>query len=98
MSKLVLGILCGLAFGLVAVATMIPLKFEDKTRAMLGAFLNRFAVGLVIAVADLPGPGWLRGLGIAVLLSLPDAIITRSFVPIMGLGAVGGIIIGLIAG
>jgi hypothetical protein len=33
-----------------------------------------------------------------VLLSLPDAIITKAFAPILILGAVGGLVIGLIVG
>ena len=78
MTKLTLGILCGLVFGGLAVATMIPLSFDDKRAAMLGAFLNRFAIGLVIGVAALPLPGWLSGLLFGLLLSLPDALITSS--------------------
>jgi len=31
-------------------------------------------------------------------LSLPSAIITRAYTPIIGIGAVGGLIIGLIVG
>jgi hypothetical protein len=31
-------------------------------------------------------------------LSLPSAIITRAYAPIIGIGAVGGLIIGLIVG
>jgi hypothetical protein len=38
------------------------------------------------------------GLIFGVLLSLPDAIITKAFAPILILGAVGGTIIGLIVG
>ncbi len=30
MSKIILGIVCGIVFGAVSVATMIPLQFEDK--------------------------------------------------------------------
>jgi len=28
---------------------MLPLTFNDKTAALAGAFLNRFAIGFVIA-------------------------------------------------
>jgi hypothetical protein len=98
MSRLLLGILCGAAFGAVSVATMIPLAFEDKAAAMTAAFLNRFAIGLVIAVADLPLPGWLKGLLLALLLSLPDAIITKAWAPILILGAIGGLVIGWVTG
>ena len=96
MTKLTLGMLCGLVFGSLAVATMIPLSFSDKRAAMLGAFLNRFAIGLVIGAATLPLPGWLSGLLFGLLLSLPDAIITKAYAPIIGLGTLGGLIIGAV--
>lgn len=98
MSKATLGLLCGLLFGAVSVATMIPLPFEDKRAAMLGAFINRFAIGVVIGVAALPFPGWLIGLLFGLLLSLPDAIITKAYAPIIGLGTIGGLIIGFVVG
>jgi len=50
----------------------------------------------VIILIDIPCSGWLIGLTIGILLSLPAAIITKLFVPILGIGAVGGVIIGLI--
>ena len=97
MAKLPLGILCGLIFGGVDVALMIPLSFPDKRAAMLGAFIARFALGFVICNIKLPWPGWLAGLLLGILLSLPDAIITKAFAPILASGAVGGLIIGWIA-
>src|SRR6476619_7273278 len=93
MSKLLLGLLCGLLFGAVSVATMIPLSFEDKRAAMLGAFINRFAIGVVIGASELPFPGWLTGLLFGLLLSLPDAIITKAYAPILGLGTLGGLLL-----
>ncbi|MEP7187861.1 MAG: hypothetical protein ABI901_01565 [Roseiflexaceae bacterium] len=96
MSRILLGIICGIVFGALAVATMIPLRFEDKRGAMLGAFLNRFAIGLVIGATILPVAGWLQGLLFGVLLSLPDAIITKAYAPILVLGSIGGVIIGVV--
>jgi hypothetical protein len=96
MSRLVLGVICGLGFGALAVATMLPMSFPDKRAAILAAFLNRFAIGFVIGAVRLPWPGWAVGLGIGVLLSLPDAIITKAVAPILGMGAVGGLIVGAI--
>ena len=98
MSRILIGIICGAAFGTFSVATMIPLKMENKNTAMMGAFTNRFAVGFVICVSSLPFSGWLNGLILSLLLSLPDAFITKSWIPIMTLGAVGGAIIGYVAG
>ena len=77
---------------------MIPLKLEDKRTAMVGAFTNRFAIGFVIGATDLPMAGWLNGLLFGLLLSLPDAIITKAWIPIMVLGAIGGVVIGLVIG
>lgn len=98
MSKLLLGTICGLVYGGLSAATMIPLEFSDKRAALLGAFLNRFAIGFVIGAARLPLPGWAQGLIFGILLSLPDAIITKAYAPILILGAVGGLVIGFIVG
>jgi hypothetical protein len=96
MKRLTLGIVCGVVFGAVAVAMMIPLKFDDKAAAMTGAFINRFAIGFVLGAVNLNWPAWAQGLVIGLLLSLPDAIITKAYAPILGMGVVGGIIIALV--
>jgi hypothetical protein len=98
MSRLWLGTSCGLVYGALSAASMLPLSFEDKSAALAGAFLNRFAIGFVIGAARLSMPGWAQGLIFGVLLSLPDAIITKAYAPIMILGAVGGVSIGFIVG
>jgi len=99
MSRLMLGTICGLVYGALSAASMLPLTtFTDKTAALTGAFLNRFAIGFVIGAARLPLPSWATGLVFGILLSLPDAIITKAFAPILILGAVGGLIIGWIIG
>jgi hypothetical protein len=97
MSRIPLGILCGLIFGGVDAAMMIPLAFPDKRAALLGAFIARFALGFVICNIRLPWPGWAVGLFLGILLSLPDAIITKAMAPILASGAIGGLIIGWIA-
>lgn len=98
MSRLLLGTICGLIYGALSAASMIPLEFPDKKAALAGAFLNRFGIGFVIGAAQLPVPSWANGLIFGLLLSLPDAIITKAYAPILILGAVGGLIIGLIVG
>ena len=94
MSTELKGVLAGVAFGLVSVGLMLPLPFPDKRTALTAAFLNRFAIGLVIGCVRLPSPGWLTGLAFGLLLSLPDAMITNAFVPITVIGSLGGLIIG----
>ena len=95
MSPLLSGLVSGLIFGLISVGMMLPMSFPDKTAALLGAFLNRFGIGLVIALVQLPSwPGWMIGLVFGLLLSLPSAIITKAYAPILIIGALGGLIIG----
>lgn len=86
MSRLLLGAVCGLVYGALSAAYMLPLTFTDKRAALAGAFLNRFAIGFVIVAARLLLPGWAQGLVFGVLLSLPDAIITKAFAPSSSLG------------
>jgi hypothetical protein len=95
MSSLSVGVLGGLVFGLVAVLCMLPLEFPDKGAALSAAFLNRFAIGVAIGAAQIAWPGWTVGLMFGLLLSVPDAIITKAWAPIIGMGAVGGVLIGL---
>ena len=95
MSRLAVGLICGLIFGAVDVALMLPMSFPDKRTALLAAFLSRFGIGLVIPLVNLPiWPGWLVGVTFGVLLSLPDAIVTKAYVPILIGGAIGGLVIG----
>ncbi len=99
MDKLTIGLICGFAFGSIDVLIMLPLKFDDRRKrleAMSGAFIDRFMLGFLIPNIDLdihPAiTGGLLGLG----LSLPSAIITRAYAPIIGIGIAGGIILGFI--
>jgi hypothetical protein len=95
MSKVILGLISGVIFGALDVGLMLPMSFPDKTTALLGAFTSRFAIGFVIGCVQLPSwPGWAVGLLFGVLLSIPDAIITHKYPPILIGGAVGGLIIG----
>jgi hypothetical protein len=95
MSNLTAGLISGIIFGAVSVAMMLPMSFPDKPVALLAAFLNRFAIGLVIGCVIIPSwPGWAIGLLFALLLSLPAALITKAYAPILTIGAIGGVIIG----
>jgi hypothetical protein len=105
MPRLALGLLAGLVYGALSALSMIPLEFADKRAALLGAFLNRFSIGVVIgAVVGAPQidalrlPPWAIGLAIGVLLSAADAVITRAYAPILILGALGGALIGWLVG
>jgi hypothetical protein len=95
MSRVAVGLIAGLIFGAVDVALMLPMSFPDKRTALVAAFLSRFGIGLVIPLVNLPTwPGWLVGVTFGVLLSLPDAVVTKAYVPILISGAIGGLVIG----
>ena len=88
------GVIAGLVFGAIAVGMMLPMSFPDKRTALLGAFADRFAIGLVLGCVQLPWPGWAVGLFFGLLLSLPSAIVTKAYAPILVIGGIGGLVIG----
>jgi hypothetical protein len=99
MEATTLGLICGSVFGVLDVAVMLPMKMGDrrkKTEALAGAFIERFMLGFLIPVVSIGvnpiATGAILGLG----LSVPTALITRAYAPIIGIGLVGGIIIGVI--
>jgi hypothetical protein len=73
---------------------MARMTFPDKKAALGAAFVERFAIGLVIGCVQLGWPGWLVGLAFGLLLSIPSAIITRTYAPILIMGSLGGLLIG----
>ncbi len=100
MSKITLGLICGLVFGALDVLIMLPMKFEDKRKkkeAFASAFIDRFVLGFLVPVVNLGIHPALVGAILGLALSLPSAIITRAYAPIVGIGVLGGVIIGFIA-
>lgn len=93
MNSVIQGIFAGLILGTIDILLMLPMRFSDKKTALLGAFLNRFAIGFVIANITLPIPFWAKGILIGLRISLPDAVITKSYVPILTTGIVGGFVV-----
>ena len=105
MSRLSLGLVAGLIYGALSAVSMVPLQFADKRAALLGAFLNRLAIGVVIGavigspqVDALRWPPWASGLAVGLLLSAADAVITKAYAPILVLGSLGGALIGWLVG
>lgn len=99
MNKITLGIICGLAFGILDVLIMIPMKVEDrrkKKEALAGAFIERFMVGFLIPNVNFGLHPAISGLLLGLGLSVPTAIITRAYAPIISIGVMGGLLIGLI--
>src|SRR6478735_7974184 len=98
MTRIGLGVLLGLSIGIIDVLLMLPLTFPDKRAALLGAFCARFALGFFAANVRLPVFPILSGLVVGVLTSLPDAVITKAYAPIMITGVLFGTIAGWIVG
>ena len=98
MTRVTLGVLLGLAIGVVDVLLMIPLSFPDKRAALLGAFCARFALGFFAATVRLPLSPVVSGVVVGILTSVPDAIITKAYAPILVTGTVFGAVAGWIVG
>ena len=98
MNRVSLGVLLGLGIGIADVLLMLPLSFPDKRAALLGAFCARFALGFFAATVRLPMAPILSGVLVGILTSLPDAIITKAYAPIMVTGVLFGALAGWIVG
>jgi hypothetical protein len=97
MNNIIKGLIAGTIFGVVSIIPMFFMTFEDKARAMAASFISRFAIGFIIFNMELPIPNWLKGGLVGLVLSLPDAIVTKQYAPILVLGLIGGIVCGLFA-
>lgn len=98
MSPWMLGIVGGVAFGTIDALLMLPLQFPDKRTALTAAFFSRFAIGFLIPLCTLPLPWFVSGALIGLLISIPDALITKAYLPILVSGVLGGALLGWIAG
>src|ERR1700674_5254883 len=94
LNHVALGILLGLAAGIVVVALMMPMTFPDKRTALTAAFVSRFSIGFLTANTILPINPIVTGAVIGLLLSIPDALITKVYVPILVIGTVLGALCG----
>ncbi len=74
MNRVIWGILCGIAFGLLDAAMVVFGKHPDKSLAMLlQAFFSRFAIGFLAANVSLRIHPAISGALVGLLISLPDA-------------------------
>ena len=98
MNRIWLGAFLGVTVGVLDVLLMLPLQFPDRTAALLGAFCARFALGFFAATSRLPLPPIWAGIVVGLLTSAPDAIITNTYVPILGTGVLFGAVCGWVGG
>jgi hypothetical protein len=97
-TRVTLGVVLGVACGGADVGLMLPLSFPDKRGALLGAFCARFALGFFAATVRLPVSPVASGLLVGILTSVPDAIITKAYAPILITGTIFGALAGWIVG
>ena len=91
MNRVVLGLLCGIVFGVTDVLLTVFGHHPDVSRSMLlQAFFSRLAIGVlganVTMGADRVSAGVLAGL----LISLPDAFALHSYVGVLSTGVIFG--------
>ncbi len=95
MNRIVLGTLCGIAFGVLDGLMVVFGKQPDKSTGMLlQAFFSRFAIGFLAANVSLRMHPALSGALVGLLVSLPDAFAMKSYVGILGTGLVFGALAG----
>src|SRR6266850_8008457 len=95
MNRVILGILCGIAFGMLDAAMVVFGKHPDKSLAMLlQAFFSRFAIGFLAANVSLRLHPAISGALVGLLISVPDAIAMKSYAGILGTGLVFGALTG----
>jgi hypothetical protein len=97
MKRIKYGLLAGLIFAILDIIPMFFIDIPDRYIAIVAAFINRFVIGLLIFTTEWMIPKWILGLLLGFILSLPDALITKTYGPILGAGIVGGLIIGIVA-
>jgi hypothetical protein len=95
MNRLLVGILCGVLFGLVDILITVLGKHPDMTATMYGqAFSSRFAIGVLAATVSLPLHPALAGAVVGLLVSLPDAFGLNSYAGVLGTGLLFGALTG----
>ena len=95
MNPLLLGVLCGVVFGIADVLMTVLGGHSDVSRSMLHqAFTSRFAIGILGVNLSLGIDRLLAGALAGLLISLPDAFSRHSYVGVLGTGVVFGAIAG----
>lgn len=98
MPRVTLGVILGLSIGATDVLLMLPLSFPDKRTALLAAFSSRFSLGFFAATINLRMSPIATGLLVGLLTSIPDAIVTKAYGPILITGVIFGAVAGWIVG
>lgn len=87
----------GLAIGIADALLMLPLSFPDKRTALLAAVSSRFSLGFFAATINVRMSPTAAGVLVGLLTSIPDAIVTKAYTPILVTGVIFGITASLAA-
>jgi hypothetical protein len=93
-------LIAGAAFGTISAGSMVKIKApspEAKRDAIVAAFVDRFLIGFVVGpvASGLGVNGLLVGALLGLGLSVPSALITKAYVPIIVIGTIGGLAVGI---
>jgi hypothetical protein len=92
MNRLALGIVFGVAFGILDV--LMTLRGNHPTSVLCQAFFSRFALGVLATTVDWRMNPVITGALVGVLVSLPDAFALKSYTGIL----LSGVVFGAVAG
>lgn len=100
MTRILLSLVLGAAAGIVDIIPMFLQKLDKYS--ITSAFIQWILLGFVITFIDFGVDGWLKGLIMAVLLSLPVLILViksdpKSALPILVMSAVLGSVVGAVS-
>ncbi|MDO8524718.1 MAG: hypothetical protein Q7R99_03755 [bacterium] len=101
MNNILLSLILGAGAGLIDVLPMLIQKLDRY--AIASAFIQWLVLGFIITFIKIPGvEGWLKGLIVAVIMSLPIVIIVaksdpKSVLIILAMSAILGSIIGFLS-
>jgi len=90
----------GFSAAVVDTATMIPLQFpspQERRQAMTAAFVERFFLGFIVGplAAGLDANGIVIGAVVGIGTSVGAAIITKTWAPIIIMGLITGLGVGI---
>jgi hypothetical protein len=98
MNPLVIGLVCGIGFGVADVLMTVFGNHPDVSRPMLlQAFSSRFAIGVLGANVSLGTNRIVAGALSGLLISLPDAFALHSYLGVLGTSVAFGAIAGCAA-
>jgi len=91
MNRVVMGLACGVVFGITDVLLTVVGNHPDVSRSMLlQAFFSRLAIGVLGANVTLGMDRICAGALAGLLISLPDAFALHSYVGVLGTGMIFG--------